>query len=235
MKKLHYALLCFICILSACKTEPTEQAAKQMSEIRMRLKKAAALLPAKGQEKVINPKRGSLPQLFTLGEFSKKEELNILQINRPHLAAMLEKNTSVKDADDQGLTIFSASGWEMLDPDPFESNSETKYSHEKNVQDLYDKQYLRVTQVVSYTPGEIENKTIKKSAEYKVWFWLIDLKNNQLLGARQVEGKSGQFVFTMIEKGEKYDGNAALASNARGDVNKKIEGILKEWADKSFK
>ncbi|MEM7014003.1 MAG: hypothetical protein AAF585_21295, partial [Verrucomicrobiota bacterium] len=38
-------LLCFICLLSACSTKPTEQAVKQMNEIRNRLKKAAALLP----------------------------------------------------------------------------------------------------------------------------------------------------------------------------------------------
>ncbi|OJJ21053.1 hypothetical protein BKI52_10810 [marine bacterium AO1-C] len=235
MKKLNYTLLFFICLLLACSTEPTEQAVKQMNEIRNRLKKAAALLPPQGQEKVVTPAKGSLPELFKFNKFSKKEELKVLNINRRHLTAILNGKVFTKDLEEKGVTDFSGYEWEMIDPDPFKNTSETKYSHEKNVKDLYDNQYLRITEIKSYTPGEVDGKTIKKPAEYKVWFWLIDLKNDKLLGSQSVEGISGNYVFTMGKKGEKTDGVKAVAGSAQGTINNKIKKIFSEWAGKPLK
>ncbi|WP_299464905.1 hypothetical protein [uncultured Microscilla sp.] len=227
MYKPFYFSLFILFILYSCSSKPSETTLKKIEEIRARLKKAVPLIPKAGDEKLITPVIGSIADIVTYDTIHKKEVLGYEGIDYKYFISVANGSKDAIELKKKQRFLFSSNSWRKLDPHPFAENKFTVEQHAFYVNKLHSLKYICVSRVKSFTPGKGDKTSITKPAHYQVWFWLIDVQNNNIVGSQLLEASSGGYVVII--------GNnvaEALANDARRSIVNKRNDTIRAWAGK---
>lgn len=213
MTRCFFVMLAFIFVLSGCQKHP-----KVVKQNRKRLEVLQALYKSKVLDRL--PPIKQLSVLACKPGSIKEPEKQITLVHDEFLRKVVDPNAETRKTKYLPESLGNSKEIRRMAMDP-------KYyplSFRQNLSNLEGRRYLGVFLTEKWVQGKMEGKRIVRSARFKGWFALFDLKTGTIKTQFPIHVRSARYLTVWKRRG--YQANWARA------FRQSVSKALGEWTNK---
>ncbi|MCG8573634.1 MAG: hypothetical protein MI810_02025 [Flavobacteriales bacterium] len=206
-------------ILCSCSWERTNEAEKMMEEVKDTYSEILSKMPKPGEEAEINPE-GVLKDVGFLGD---RDAYRIPVAEEQELIDIVNGTYDYETLNAEDKLWLSSGSHFCFDKHPYASKKNYRpIDHEADVSYIKGAKNIGVYRTVERVDGKYHDKIVDVPSTYSGWFFLIDTKKKEIVGATKIEEENDDEFWA-------YDGENALSENLRDNVWSAANTKINEW------